>query len=561
MCFLFSFTASAADWSKDAKLPGNQKCKTHHGKMHCYRDGNRANIYNIKNLDKVSFEGSAHALQYPVTASDLKISADNMKMFFDEKTDSPIRKFIFKIAKKLSRFKSFNHFYEWLGLTKNPESLNDQGPNPIKLSQKDKDLKTHLGVSVYHQGNERALTFSCAACHSADLFGTKILGMTTRFSKANEVFKLGKSALSNTPSLIYKQLFLANDEQMKIFKAAKKAVRYVEQKEPLVLGLDTSLAQVGLSLSRRANDEYASRNKMNAYFPRANKLENVPADSKPAVWWNVKYKTRWLSDGSIISGNPVHTNFLWNEIGRGTDLKKLEKWLSNNIKKIKELTTFVFNTKAPKYEDFFPGQININKAKRGEKLFLKTCSGCHGEYEKGWSNHSLSYEDQIKTTKIWSHEKTPVIDVKTDPYRYQGMNYFYKDLNRLKISTSLKTVVRPSKGYVPPPLVGIWARYPYFHNNSAPSLYEVITPEFKRVTSYIAVPSENKKTDFDKRKNGYPKEDFIREPFKSNKDYYYNTKIKGLSNSGHTRMLLDNNGREKFTERQKYEIIEFLKTL
>ena len=78
----------------------------------------------------------------------------------------------------------------------------------------------------------------------------------------------------------------------------------------------------------------------------------------------LKYKTRWLSDGSIVSGNPIFTNFLWNEIGRGVDLQELEQWLKNNKKIVMELTTAVFATESPRWTDFFHADtINIVKAK------------------------------------------------------------------------------------------------------------------------------------------------------------------------------------------------------
>ena len=44
----------------------------------------------------------------------------------------------------------------------------------------------------------------------------------------------------------------------------------------------------------------------------------------------------------------------------------------------------------------------------------------------------------------------------------------------------MNTVVEPQEGYVPPPLVGIWMRYPYFHNGSAPTLCDVVTRPSQR---------------------------------------------------------------------------------
>lgn len=73
-----------------------------------------------------------------------------------------------------------------------------------------------------------------------------------------------------------------------------------------------------------------NRDRKDAKHPRETPLDHFIADSKPAVWWNVKYKTRWLSDGSVMSGNPILTNFLWNELGRGVDLVELANWVRKN---------------------------------------------------------------------------------------------------------------------------------------------------------------------------------------------------------------------------------------
>jgi mono/diheme cytochrome c family protein len=561
--FIYTISnAGATDWSSKATLPGVAICETIHGHEVCLTKGNRKNILNLEpeHLKNSIYNGGKHVLNYPVTVTRLRIPKDTMEKFFNSDTNSPIRKFIFKVAKKLTSFKSFNDIFDWMGLHEYPELQSEVGENPIPYMG---DLESyHMGVSEFNDHGSKSLSFSCAACHSSNLFGTKVIGLTNRFSRANETFILGKKILLNTPAFIFKLLVSPTDADYQTFKTAKKAMEFVTTKKPLALGLDTSLAQVGLSLAMRAQDEYASLIKQSRV--RKNPLDKIPADSKPAVWWNLKYKTRWLSDGSIISGNPVHTNFLWNEIGRGVNLRELESWLTDNDQKVAELTSYVFNTEPPSFNKYFPNRIVISKAQAGEKLFLKNCKGCHGIYNKGWSDldsAQLSYEENIKTTEVWYHKKTKVVDVGTDSHRHQGMKHFAKDLNRLKISKTIGTVVTPQIGYVPPPLVGIWSRWPYFHNNSVPSLYDVLTPSLYRPKTYISVPAESKTTDFDLERNGYPKSNFIREPFRSDPEFKFDTRIKGLSNSGHSKMMKDDDGKPKFNHTQKLELIEFLKTL
>lgn len=552
---------SNVDWSASATLPGEAHCYLSHGHKVCLTSENRSNIYNVdkEELEKLSYEGSKHVMSYPVEITRMRLPKAAMDKFFESDTSSALRRFIFKIAKFLTNFKNWNDVFSWLGLHEYPVTVEDIGPNTIPDMG---DLeKFPMGVTQFHHGNSISMSFSCAACHSSDLFGVKIIGLTNRFPRANETFIKGKQILSSTPSFMFDLLVGPTNEDLEIFKESKDAMKYVGLKKPLALGLDTSLAQVGLSLAKRGLDPYA---KMNPFIPtRPNPLEYIPADSKPAVWWNLKYKTKWLSDGSIDSGNPIHTNFLWNEIGRGVDLYQLENWLDQNRQKIKELTAFIFQTKAPKYNDFFPNKIDISSAKRGEKLFNKTCSGCHGKYEKAWSDNEseLSYNEELETTNVWYHKKTPNINVETDKLRREGMKYFYKDLNRLNISKSIGTVVTPKKGYTPPPLVGIWARYPYFHNNSVPTLYDILTPDFKRPKSYISVPAKFGEKDFDHIKGGYPSKNNIREPYRSNREHYFDTRVKGLSNRGHTKMMVDEYGNDKFSHEEKLDIVQYLLTL
>jgi len=527
----------------------------------------RTNIYkwDDKTFKERVNAGKKAALFYPVDVSDLMIPYRPLKAYFETTPNDPVRKLIFELTQTITNFKSMDDVFGWLGTHKFPEDeIQLEFPDTLPhLSAEEKELT--MGATIIHTKNGEALTFGCAACHSHDLFGVKVLGLTNRFPRANEFFRYGQQFAPYVNSFIFKDLLQTTEGERLMMVDAKNAVRWVGTKKPQAVGLDTSLAQVALSLSKRGLDEYATKHAFWADFPRPNRLSKRIADSKPAVWWNVKYKNRWLSDGSIISGNPIHTNFLWNEIGRGTDLKKLEIWLNENQKTIENLTASVFATQAPRYENFFgENAIDLSKAQRGQKHFIQSCQKCHGTYQKGWDlpeADKLSKTEKIKTINLFYHKITPVIDVGTDPGRYEGMKAFYKDLNRLKISKTINTVVQPQKGYVPPPLEGIWARWPYFHNNSAPSLCAVLTAGKDRPKTYWAGEAKDKERDFDQECNGYPLGDNTPEEWKKDKDFLYNTKLEGLSNLGHDEGVFLKNGKEIYSFDEKLELVEFLKTL
>ena len=331
-------------------------------------------------------------------------------------------------------------------------------------------------------------------------------------------------------------------------------------KTPTVLGLDTSLAQVSLSLARRTDDANATRDPAIEMSPRENLLATYVADSKPAVWWNVKYKTRWLSDGSIVEGNPIFTNFLWNEIGRGTDLDVLQDWLKQNQNIVDELTVMVFATESPKWVDFFGADsIDEEAAKRGEQKFNSMCSSCHGTYEKDWS--AATKEARLTTTRVRYHAQTPVMDVGTSPQRAHGMTAFADGLNKLTVSQWMKTVVEVQTGYVPPPLEGVWARYPYLHNQSVPTLCELLGPASARSPVFYMGDDADAGTDYDSTCVGLPVGDAVPASWKTDARRKYDTTITGLSNQGHDSWLKDANGNAILTVTERADLIAYLKTL
>lgn len=521
---------------------------------------------NQEQLDLVIKNGFIHALHYPVEVTGLLIPYDPMLHLLEENPSNPLRRLLSRITNQIAGFSTEEEFYEWLGL--NPYNPPDSdgiyripypggGSNPPSYP---------VGATIMETEKGRGLTFSCAACHSASLFGRTVMGLPNKKSRSNQLFVKAKQTVPFIPSYFFQRSTQATNDEREMFRETKQNLRSVGAIKPQVLGLDTSLPQVALSLSRRNDDAEASKSHFYETFPRANPLEYIVADSKPGVWWTLKYKNRWLSDGSIVEGNPILTNFLWNEIGRGTDLNELKMWMKENPEVIKELTTAAFSTRPPLWGDFFDARetIDLAAAKRGEKIFNQSCMGCHGRYKKNWSldnSDELSFEEKVKTARVFYHDKTPVKNVGTDPMRWKGMNYFAENLNRLEISKWMKTIVEPQEGYVPPPLDGIWARYPYFHNNSIPNLCALLTPPAERPRFFVQGPSENIEKDYDQNCIGYPTGEDIPHGWWDDREAIVDTRKSGLSNRGHYKMMLDDRGQEKYSQEQKKDLLEFLKTL
>ncbi|AZZ38362.1 hypothetical protein CIK05_11465 [Bdellovibrio sp. qaytius] len=548
LLLIASFSKAESPWDQGVAVPA----------------GGRANIYNYANQDFSTYRdnGKIHAQMYPVTVTGALPPYQPVVNIIEDDSNNPIKVVLNKIVQGISGISSFDQVMENLALHPYPQ-VSDTGvyqvPYPAGVRPEHR-----MGLGFIERNGAKGFTFSCAACHSSNLFGKTVLGMTNRFPTANDFFVKAKKLAPAVDLWLFKTTSGATDAEVQMMKELKQNIQRVGAKEPVQLGLDTSLAQVALSLNRRTLDAYATPSNWLELFPRRDAvLDDKPADSKPMVWWNVKYKNRWLSDGSVVSGNPIFTNIIWNEIGRGVDLKVLENWLKDNQKIIDELTTAVFSSEAPKFTDFYPAElIDIDIAKQGEKIFNQTCAKCHGTYIKAWSlptASSLSHAEQLATTMVIPKVKTPVIDVGTDPYRRQGMKSL-EQLNDLSISKANKIVVKEQEGYVPPPLVGIWARWPYFHNNSVPSLCAVLTPAALRPIFYYAGEANNTATDFDPDCNGYPTLDQTPNAWKQPL-YYYDTTRKGMSNAGHDEEIFIQDGQEILTASDKKALIKFLQTL
>ncbi len=528
---------SVADWSRGAALP---------------ESGHRADIYNQgPALNDVRAKGLQHFLSWPVSVSGVLLPNRPMQALLDPNTPNAKTRDLQAAARNVLGFGTMPEMYSYLGLPTRDASDEAQPGVPWPDWVKSGD---RLGVGTVETPQGPAMTFSCATCHAANLFGRTVIGMTNRKEQANEFFHKAAGFFPILDADVFVKLMGADRNELQRFLITQKHLGAVGSKTPQVIGLDTSLAQVSMSLARRADDAMATRDVAVEASPRPNLLETFVADSKPAVWWTVKYKTRWLSDGSIVEGNPIFTNFLWNELGRGTDLDALQDWLKQNQQVVDELTVMVFATDAPRWVDFF-GVDSLDEAavKRGEQQFQTRCASCHGTYEKNWSAETK--EARLTTTRVRYHPQTPVLDVGTSPQRAQGMAAFAESLNKLTVSQWMNTVVEVQQGYVPPPLDGVWARYPYLHNQSVPSLCELLGPASARTKVFYMGDDENPETDYDSKCVGLPVGDKVPESWKADARRKYDTTIAGLSNQGHDAWVQD------LSTDARDDLIEFLKTL
>ena len=197
----------------------------------------------------------------------------------------------------------------------------------------------------------------------------------------------------------------------------------------------------------------------------------------------------------------------------------------------------------PRYP--FPGDQKL--AGRGGKIFKQQCARCHGTYGEKWT-----YPNRI----------VPLETIGTDPvlaeaFSKKNRDYLNQSWFGQQIGSDGKRIqFAPHQGYQAPPLDGVWATGPYFHNGSVPTVYHVLN---SRARPKIFTRSyRTSKKDYDPVKLGWKITVLDRPPDPkapgSERRKVYDTNRRGQRNTGHP-------FGDKLSEEERMAVIEFLKTL
>ncbi len=205
---------------------------------------------------------------------------------------------------------------------------------------------------------------------------------------------------------------------------------------------------------------------------------------------------------------------------------------------IRDIYAYLMSLRPPKYD----GPVDAELARRGQTVFEASCAHCHGTY--GENSH-------------YPNVRVPLNELGTDPVRLAALS----PPGRQRYADSWFAVGPDGKrqlteldpdGYVAPPLDGVWASAPYFHNGSVPTLWHVLHPE-ERPTVWRRTADE-----MDHEKVGLQVESVARIPLTQTdvalRRQYFDTRKFGKSNAGHLYP-------EELTADEKRAVLEYLKTL
>lgn len=385
-------------------------------------------------------------------------------------------------------------------------------PRPGRLAQESESVDSDPGKPLQYvvdaQGN---WTMNCFSCHGGTVYGATTPG---------------------APNNRYALQTLTEEIRSTKFRLGKQLGRMELGSLVVPLGTThgtTNAVVFGMGLMHYRDDQL-------------NFVERPPAsfthhDMDAPPWWHFYRKPYIYIDGFAPKGHRGLMQFMLVPENKAS-------FFADHEDEFRDIYEYLSSLRAPKY----PGQIDVSLAARGVKLFESNCAECHGTY-----GHSSDAE----SIAAYPNRTVPIEEIGTDPVRHSALpvvgreHYSRSWFAHADDSDQQETVTDPA-GYVAPPLDGVWASAPYFHNGSVPTLWHVLHPA-QRPTVWHRVNDA-----MDESKVGLTIETVDRVPLEvpdvAIRRSYFDVRRFGKSAAGHDYP-------DQLDESEKLAVLEYLKTL
>lgn len=187
---------------------------------------------------------------------------------------------------------------------------------------------------------------------------------------------------------------------------------------------------------------------------------------------------------------------------------------------------------------------------RGQALFVKNCAGCHGTYERDASGYAVFREPKFIPWHV----------VRTDAERLAGITPLFREVVRTNPLNTLIEQTAHGPGYMAPRLEGVWARFPYLHNGSVPTLEDLLSPVAKRPRLF-SLRQAGERERYDAARGGLGTDRRWNERELARRARAGDRRVYDVGRLGHS-----NEGHEfgfygELTARDRHDLIEYLKTL
>jgi mono/diheme cytochrome c family protein len=350
-------------------------------------------------------------------------------------------------------------------------------------------------------------SMSCLACHQGEVRGRAIPG---------------------APNAAYALETLT--EEARLVKVRQRKALGTMDVAALLMPLGTTHGTTnavifGVALMRHRDADLA-------IVERPPRFDLVHHDMDAPAWWHYRRRRSLYADGFAPKGHRMLMQFL---LVKENGPEKFAAWEDE----FRDIEAWIASLEPPRW----PGPLDRDLAARGAALFREHCASCHGTHAAG-----DEYPERI----------VPIAEVGTDRVRLDALSA----ADRRALTTSWfghhgADALGPgdraaAKGYVAPPLDGVWASAPYFHNGSVPTLWHVLHPA-ARPTAWRRSP-----TGYDEARVGLDVEERAAPPegrlVPAERRRWFDTRKPGKGAAGH-------DFPDALDEGEKAAVLEYLKTL
>lgn len=339
----------------------------------------------------------------------------------------------------------------------------------------------------------------CMTCHGGSLFGKSYVGLGNTTLDIHALFEELGAASGSPVKLPFQFSQVRGTSEAGAFAVYLLALRKPD------LSLTDDVKDLGLY---------------------DDSCEDVPA------WWLLKKKQTMYHVGSADAASVRSImQFMMHPLTTAKEFEKAEATF-------KDIRQYILSIDAPKY----PFAVDAKKAAAGKGVFEKTCAKCHGTY-----GDKPTYPNKV----------VKLADIGTDRKRAENIGAKFAEAYNASWFGQ-EAGVKPIKtdlGYQAPPLDGVWATAPYFHNGSVPTLAGVLNSKARPKVFTRSFKTDE--ADYDKEAVGWQVTEVKPPDAKASgfeRRKVYDTSLPGRGNGGHTYG-------DDLTDDERAAVIEYLKTL
>lgn len=348
-----------------------------------------------------------------------------------------------------------------------------------------------LGASVSNRNGVALINANCFECHAGVVNGQVVAGLGNSHLDQASGIGNAKQALARKDAILSGLKSEAERKEFSEFfdhaRSASMPFRFAKSRGDN-LG-PYAVWRLGARLADPTKTGMIVSQEQTELEKLIDSVELPTVDPMP--WWLMKYKKKdyWYGDAAPDDASHFAFNFT-------TAHPEINDSRADHVKSVAKALTFARETQSP----VFPGKLNPDLVQQGADLFhgrsaparmggFVTCKNCHGTYSKKENAGDLSVPG---SWKVDYHSSETLRDVKTDDAYNSTLQKFKPiadHINQMKEYFTAQgtpdlapyATVPEKRGYIAPPLVGVWASAPYFHNGSVPTL-EAVLDSSKRPT-------------------------------------------------------------------------------